>query len=144
MQIWPCPLQSLLVAYTKGPSSFCTRDLAWKCFSRWVLQLPVPKLLSIIHQFSCCFMLPCFMLLFPGFATPSPSGAHSRVTKGPRAWVGTHPLCTYTLFGYPCGLGAVGMEVLPETQLKHFPLRLLFLIPLGWVRSPFTLLPKCL
>lgn len=60
MQIRPHPLRSLLVAYTKSPSSLCTRDLAWKCFSRWVLQLPVPELLSIIHQCSCCFTLPCF------------------------------------------------------------------------------------
>lgn len=93
-----CPLGSLPAAYTKSPGSFCTRGSAWKCFSRWVLQFPAPKLLSVTYQFSCCSVLPCSMQLFPGCAVPSPSGARSTATKGPRARVGTHrPAGTLTL-----------------------------------------------
>lgn len=37
----------------------------WVLLLMGLLQLPLPSLLSVIYQFSCCIMLPWFMLMVP-------------------------------------------------------------------------------
>lgn len=71
---------------------------AW--FGHWVLlqmglpQLPVPNLISVLHQFSCCFMFPGSTLPTRS-ATPSPSSTDSTNTYRTHACAGTQCPCIW-------------------------------------------------
>lgn len=105
----------------KVQASFPRGYGVWVLLPMGLLQLPLPNLLSVIYQFSCCIMLPWFMLMVPRFATPSPCSTHSTDTCGPCALAGTKCLCPYTHLGSLLWIGGRGDESVLQDSVQGFP-----------------------
>lgn len=108
----------------------------WVLLQMGLLQIPVPNLLSVIHQFSCCFMLPWFMLLFPRFATPSPCSTHRTDTHGPHDGQTHNARALTHSWAIAYGLGTLMMVVFFKTQFKDIPSGFCFWSPWAGLEAP--------